>query len=170
MTTIKTKSFTLLELLVCIVILGMIASVIATPIKSAIRVNRYKTQLYELLSRMQLASSLSLSYRVPMSVALHQKGNTLFFQFQSDEPLKGVDRSEKKIEGISKLICDGKEVKTILFTSTPSGFWTPDPLIAFHSDQIDTLDLKYRSALQLSKEKKGKERHQFLSRKDIEWN
>lgn len=166
MMMIKKRGFTLLELLVCITILGMIASVIATPIKSAIGVNRHKNQLYALLGKMQMASSLSLSYGVPMNIALHSVGDTLYFQFITDEPLKGVDRSEKKIQGITKFLCDGKEVKKVLLTATPSGFWSPCDSIAIQTTSIERIELKNQSVVSLSHDEKTK-RHQFLSRKEI---
>src|SRR5689334_6856697 len=90
MAILKRYTFTLLEIMIALVILGIIGSITAVQVKKMIDVHRFESEVTALYISLQEAQVLSATYQTDLSLDLQKVGGKLTFQISSDEPFTKV--------------------------------------------------------------------------------
>lgn len=93
--TAKTKSsFTLLEIFICLLILGIAAGVVFWQIKGLMDRHKLYSTAHRVVSQLRELQSLAMSYQRDMELEIIQKKEGLAFIQRSDEPIKSLQRKE----------------------------------------------------------------------------
>lgn len=82
----KGRAFTLLEIMIALVILGVIGSITAVQVKKMIDVHRFESEVSALYICLQEAQVLSATYQTDLSLDIRKVGGKLTYQISSDEP------------------------------------------------------------------------------------
>ena len=126
----KKRRFTLLELLVCIAILGVIASLLGIKGKGMVDHHRFRSSVQEVANKLGLCKTLALSYQADLTFRLFEKEGALYFQIISDEPLiqKKIPKKPIKLPGVDT-------ATPVTLAIPPSGWINPQVLEFHHKDQ-----------------------------------
>lgn len=111
------RDFTLLEIFVCFVIIGMISGVILSWGNSLIQHYRFRHSVQGLSSRLALCKEIATCYQTDLVVAINKIGkNSLELSCMTLDiirPLQGILYKKKVYNGIKQILVDGKEIETI---------------------------------------------------------
>ncbi len=82
----KRRTFTLLEIMIALVILGIIGSMTAVQVKKMVDVHRFESEVASLYISLQEAQILSATYQTDLALDFRKVGGRLTYQISSDEP------------------------------------------------------------------------------------
>lgn len=94
--------FTLLEITLCLLLLGLISALLTWQIKDMVSVHRFQKHIDLLLTDMRNAQTVALTYQTDLAIDIFKKKGQFFYKISTDEPIKNTPfRKEKKLEGVS---------------------------------------------------------------------
>lgn len=133
------KPFTLLEICVCLLILGLVSGFLGVKIKDAIDHHRFVHELSKFAADIKYVQSLALSYQSEFTVAFDAHG----YKVSTDEP-KNLFRALPKgtFKTVELLKTGDQEVKRVTLTVFSTGRVEPSKRLTFHAHrEVCCLDL-----------------------------
>ena len=107
----RSNSFTLLEILICLVLLTMVGTFATIRGYSVLQDFRSKNSYKRLIEESLLSQSLSSSYRIDIELELHQEKNRVILVRKTDlAPVKIANLFNKKIELPNLILNEENEV------------------------------------------------------------
>jgi len=129
----RSKAFTLLEIMLVIVILGMVASVVGWQIATAVSRYAFQREIEEVYDSVKQSQVLCLTYRTDICVHFFRKEKCFYYQLKTDEPFTEIpfDREKKPLEKIGKITFNGKAVKELELNLFSQGHIDPRGILGF---------------------------------------
>ena len=136
MKTVK-RSFTLLEILIALSLLGIMATLVGVQSVQMIRSHRFDRGISQLFTALQEAQALSLTYASDHALEIGCEKGTFFYQITTDEPFSSHLLDQKKIplEGVKQLFFDKHKQQKLHFAILPSGSVEPTGVLQFSGDK-----------------------------------
>ncbi len=136
MKTVK-RSFTLLEILIALCLLGIMATLVGVQSVQMIRSHRFDRGISQLFTALQEAQALSLTYASDHALEISCEKGTFFYQITTDEPFSPHLLDQKKIplEGVKQLFFDKRKQQKLHFAILPSGSVEPTGVLQFGGDK-----------------------------------
>jgi prepilin-type N-terminal cleavage/methylation domain-containing protein len=145
----KKRPFTLLEICICLAILGIISGFLGWKILDAVSHHRFESSASEVASEMKRLEGLALSYQGEFGIRIFQKDEQFFYVLFTDEPLNFFPRfSPRPLKGISSLTLNHKPAQEASFVMLPSGKIEPQAVMGLHHGEKGKW-LDFRKALQI---------------------
>lgn len=136
------KSFTLLEIMICVAILGMVATVMGWQIKNMVQAHHFHKNIDHLVTDLRKAQIIALSKRCDLELLLRKEGKEYSYSLHVDEPIKGFSKKTMKLTGVKKIQIEKKPMKNqILIHIYSSGRIAPAKEIQFFQDKEKALIL-----------------------------
>jgi prepilin-type N-terminal cleavage/methylation domain-containing protein len=128
------KAFTLLEIMLVIVILGMVVSVVGWQIASAVGRYAFQREMEEVYDLVKQSQILCLTYRTDISVHFFRENGVFYYQLQTDEPFTEIafDREKKPLEKIGEITFNGQPVKQFALNLFSQGNIDPRGILGFY--------------------------------------
>ncbi len=114
---ISKKAFTLLEVVVCIALLAIFASVSIWRGNHLLQHFLLRSSAKTIAQEINTARLLAWSYHADVHLQLKQKGQKILLEWQTDEPLILKHRPSHKIRGVKNILIDGKLCKNATIAS-----------------------------------------------------
>lgn len=115
--TTNRRYFTLLEILVCFVILGMISVTLLSWGNSLVQYHRFRHSVQGLSSRLALCKQVATCYQTDVVVVITKMGsNSLELSCMTlgkIHPLEGFLYKKKIYNGIKQILIDGEEIENV---------------------------------------------------------
>lgn len=116
MPKITRRYFTLFEILVCFVILGMISALMFIAGNSLVQHHRFRHSVRGLSGRLALCSEIASCYQTDVQVALKQIGNDIELSCtvldKIEDTLKILLGKKKLYPGIKKILLDNEQTES----------------------------------------------------------
>ena len=132
----KKRPFTLFEIALCVVILGLIGTLLGWQIKTMVARHHFHKNLDMLVTDLQKIQIMALANRCDIELKILQKNGTISYQVSSDEKLPQINGKEVKLLGVKKV----KTPHTL--TVYASGRIVPQEEILFFQDEGETMGAK----------------------------
>ena len=98
------NKFTLLELMVCLAIVAMVASVIGWQIKGSLDAARFKGSVYVVKQEIEKLQMLALTFSSDMQLEIRKEGDKYVMVSTTDEAvLKKLNGKKTVLEGVAKV-------------------------------------------------------------------
>lgn len=120
-TTPRRNNFTLLEMMVCLTILGIVASAISWNVKGLIDRSRLQHAEGKFRAKLQELKILTLTHDAEIELTLFQKGSNIYYTTKTDEPIKPFIRSEQLLAEHCALSFNHKPEKSCRLTIHSDG-------------------------------------------------
>lgn len=99
----KNRAFTLLEIVICVAILGIIGSVIGWQAKEMIQTHRFRKSVAMLFADLRKAQMLSLCRRTDIELEIAPIKDGYSYLLRSDEPISELTKKPTKLRGVKKM-------------------------------------------------------------------
>jgi type II secretory pathway pseudopilin PulG len=143
------KPFTLLEICICIAILGLASSFLGIHAKRAVDAQRFRQSVARLKTELQKAQLLALSHQSDFKAVLKRCGNDWELKLSTDEPAIPTHSCVPiSLPAIGQITQASKPVAQLVFTIYSSGRIEPQVLIGLHK-KTDSIWLDLRHPLQI---------------------
>lgn len=143
----RKSSFTLLEIMICIAILGMVATAVAFPLTSLLARHRFTQGVKQFMVQMRSMQSLALNYQSDMGVMLYQDKEKWMCKGYTDEPISLFRSFE--LTHITSVTFNEKQVKLPLkIDCFASGRIQPAGELTFFRDN-DLIVVDFKNPLQI---------------------
>lgn len=135
----KTFSFTLLEICICLMIVGIAAGFLGVHVKDAIETHRFRNSIAQLKLEMQKFQVLAISHQSDLEVSIYKKKNGFFYKATTEEPkISDYACKENALAGVSRLSVNGlQEAESLQMIVYSSGRIEPLQVIGFHRRDIN---------------------------------
>lgn len=118
--TVSKRSFTLLEILICLAIVGLLSALFGFQGKKFLDEQRFENSLQLIKGEWEKSKFLSLVYQTDIELEIVRKKNDFFLQRKCDEP--GLSHSATtSLPGLRDLRYQGRKPKKIVFAKFSSG-------------------------------------------------
>lgn len=117
----KSSSFTILEICICMVILGLASSIVIWQVKGLLDRHKLYNTAHCVVSQLRELQSIAMSYQRDMELELIQKKDGIAYRQKSDEPLTGFSQKEVSLNDGCELIFDKKPSPSLKFSIYSSG-------------------------------------------------
>ncbi|HSX04308.1 MAG TPA: type II secretion system protein [Rhabdochlamydiaceae bacterium] len=146
--------FTLIEITLCLVLLGLISAVLAWQIKDMIDVHRFQKHIDLLLTDMRKVQTLALTYQTDFDIKIFKKNDHFFYTIATDEPIKNMPvKKPKALEGVINLTFNNHELNNLDFRVYSNGRIEPLGVIGFlpkqTSEEMEGLWVDLRTPIQI---------------------
>jgi len=131
------RAFTLLEICVALVLLGVIASIVGVKCKDLIDQHSFKKGVSSLMTSLQEAQGLAVTYQIDLECEIFTKGSDKYFQIKTDTILALVDRTAKILPKTLYFTLNGKKCDQASLKIYSSGRINPATVLAFHKNEAD---------------------------------
>ncbi len=142
MSKIKKQRFTLLEILVVLVIIGLASSVLLWKAGALMQHHRFSASTALLKRQLEHAACLSLTYQTDLTLSLRCKAGNWQLDLCSDEPRLQNMRGES-LKGIQKIRWKGKKRTGVLSVKFSSGICQNPGVFLLESDQGEQFLLNF---------------------------
>lgn len=117
------RSFTLFELLLVLLLVGLASGAIITGIPRALQLETFETGVQRIISKLTLAQELMLDYQTDICATIQQDDGGISLRLFSHKPLPPAQlkmlNKQEKIRGITYVSFEGKEPPfSLLFDHT----------------------------------------------------
>lgn len=133
----KTFRFTLVELMVCLVVLGLVATAIGWQTARLIAHHRFQSDGTHLYTALQEGQLLAMMYQTDATLTLYPQNGELFYQFASHEPAAAFHPRPQQLPGTSLILWNPSQGKKQKLTLTSKS--QPIQLKIFASGRIDPM-------------------------------
>jgi hypothetical protein len=116
----KRFSFTLLEVVICIALISMFASVFAWKGNNLLQHYLLRSSAKTIVREINTAHLLALSYQTDVSLKLVQKKGEIFLEWQTEEPLILRRCTSHKMRGVKNILIDYKLATSAMIASFSS--------------------------------------------------
>ncbi len=129
----KSKSFTLLEIILVIAILSMVASVVGWQIASCVNRYAFQREVEEVYNTVKQSQVLCLTYQTDIGVKFFREDGVFYYHLQTDEPFAEIpfDRENKVLKKIGKITLNHKSVKNFDLCLFSQGNIEPRGVLGF---------------------------------------
>jgi hypothetical protein len=143
------RKFTLLELLICIMIISLVGGVLALPLKDMLERHRLHHNVKTVFIQFKKAQALALNYQSDMGLRFYEDEGIFCCDGFTDEPIRPFKLL--KLQGISNLDFNGIKIsaKPLEFKVFASGRIEPTGKLIFHKG-ADFLEIDLTTPLQIS--------------------
>lgn len=107
----RKKNFSLLEVLICIAILGFVASLLSWQIKDMVASHQFHKSIDQFLTDLRKIQMLALADRCDIEMKISQDNGEYSYIFTSDEALPLVKPQRNKLTGVKKITLGKLPVK-----------------------------------------------------------
>jgi prepilin-type N-terminal cleavage/methylation domain-containing protein len=152
----RSYSFTLLEMMIALVILGLVAGLSAVHINKLINNSHFESEISNLFIDLQEAQVLAATYQTDIALEICRKKGKLYYQFSTNEPFTSqqFDRKAKPLIYTHAIKFQGKKISSLHFDIF-SGRVEPQGILTFiqtSKEDSKTLwfDLQYGQLLKFS--------------------
>lgn len=154
----RKKNFSLLEVLICIAILGLVASLLSWQIKDMVAAHQFHKSIDQFLTDLRKIQMLALADRCDIEMKISQDNGEYSYIFTSDEVLPLVKSQKNKLTGVKKITLGKLLVKKETTLSVySSGRIEPQAQVQFFQKEDQekgiVLDLTIPLCIELKKEK-----------------
>lgn len=136
MTNRTKRPFTLFEIALCVVILGLIGTVLGWQIKNMVSRHHFHKNLDMLVTDLRKIQIMALANRCDIEMEILQKNGTISYRITSDEELPLIKGKEVKLLGVKKV----KKPHTLTVYS--SGRIVPKEDIFLYQDEEEQVGAK----------------------------
>ena len=113
------KAFTLLELFICIALLGTLSTVLFVQIKDFLARNQFENSVNGFHSRLQQFKIVAMSYESDIELIIYKDKEELFYKFQVNEPLAIPDAGKAFVlKGVAEVSVGDKKRRRICSRSS----------------------------------------------------
>ncbi len=143
MTKRTSRCFTLLEIVICMAILGIVAGFTGWGINQMVVEYRFNKSVKSLVSDLRKNHLICLASRMDMELCFEKKGKDFKYFFRTDEPLPSVFSKPKRLKGVKAIRPIGDVYVLPLYSSGRIGD-SPTELIFLQNETRGlTLNLKH---------------------------
>ena len=139
------RAFTLLEIMIALVILGVIGSVVAVQVKKMIDTHTFESEVTGLFISLQEAQVLSATYQTDLVLDIEKAGGKFSYKISTDEPFSTAMVSEKpmKLSRVSSVKFNEASPARLHLDIYSGGRVEPRGTLAFyHNEKVLWLDLQ----------------------------
>ncbi|MDN3506153.1 MAG: hypothetical protein P0S96_02885 [Simkaniaceae bacterium] len=135
----KRNNFTLLEIVLCVAILGTAAVTVSWQMRGMFHTHNFNRNVDSFLTDLQKCQLVALSDRVDIEVRIEKKGGTYQYSLYSDDPVPCFVKKPMKMNGVEKIKVGKKKVDRYVLNIYASGAMTPkEEITLFQDDEIGT--------------------------------
>jgi hypothetical protein len=128
------KSFTLLELFLCLALLTLLSGVVGWQMKDVLAHHQFRNSVDRLVSRIRELQVLTTSYQNDMGIEIYTEEGQLQYKLITEEPLPIFDfKKNYPLQGIDAITLKGKKVKESKIMLFSNGRITPCETLGFHN-------------------------------------
>ena len=118
----RVKSFTLLEITLCLALLSLTAGFIIWKVKGALQEVRFSNSFENLMVELQKAQFLALSYQSDLQLEFSHRNGRWFYSTSSDEPsLRKETKKDVELEPLTSLKFNDEKREKLLLKIYSSG-------------------------------------------------
>lgn len=103
MSKMRSNPFTLLEIMICFVILGIASSTIGWGIKEILEVSHFQKNVDYFVMDLKKAQILALSDRIDIAIHLQKHKGYYAYQLSTEESFPVLPKTPKKLQGIKQV-------------------------------------------------------------------
>ena len=154
MSSKKIRAFTLLEIVICIAILGLAAVGIGWQMKGMLAIHNFDKNISNFFAELRKAQIVALSDRVDIDLNITKQGDVYEYSFHSDDPLLCfIAAKQTKLIGIKEIKNEKKKLESLHLHLYPSGRVGPEQKITFLQTEEHgvILDLSHPLCIELKR-------------------
>jgi len=145
------KGFTLLEILVCFVVIALVSTLLGTKGHDLIAYHRFRCEMQSFLLDLGRFRIVSMAQGCDITCKIQKTEKHYLISWESDAPLP-LEKAgmSYELQGIKKMIFSGKEVREFEVNLFSSGRISPQVLLTFvpkREEKSLTVDFAYPSYL-----------------------
>jgi len=138
-------AFTLLEMIICVVILSAAAVTVSWQMRGMFQTHHYHQNVDRFLTDLQKCQLIALSDRIDIEIRIEKGKQGYQYTVHTDEPISHFSRKREKMKGIEQMKVGKKGLDSHVITIYRTGVIRPsDPITLY-------LDEKVGTALKLAK-------------------
>lgn len=129
----KRRPFTLLELMVCLMLMAMITALLGIKVYDFIGDHRFRSSVEDLFTDIRQLQVLAVSHDCDMEVRMFRKNESFYYECFTEAPLKKTGLFQKhSLKGVISLTCGDRPVSAYTLRVYSSGRIEPQELLGFH--------------------------------------
>jgi prepilin-type N-terminal cleavage/methylation domain-containing protein len=131
------RAFTLLEIMIALVILGVIGSVVAVQVKKMVDVHRFESEVTALFISLQEAQVLSATYQTDLALDIGKVDGKLSYKISTDEPFSDamVNQNPINLSHVSAIKFNEASPARLHFDIYSGGRVEPRGALAFYQNE-----------------------------------
>ncbi len=133
--TNKRYHFTLLEIVICVAILGIAAITLSWQMKDMLKVHHFNNNVDHLVTDLKKCQLIALSDRVDIEMRIEKKGDTYLYTLHCDDPIPCFMKRPMKLNGVQKMKVGKKPLNRHVLTIYSSGRIAPINEIELMQDE-----------------------------------
>lgn len=141
------RSFTLLEIVICIAILGFAAVGIGWQMKSMLAIYNFDRNMGNFCTDLRKAQLVALSDRVDIDLSITKKNGHYQYVFQTDDPLPCFISKPTNLTGVALIKKGNKNLSKLQLHIYPTGRVGPEEKIAFLQQEDTGVELDLTTPL-----------------------
>ena len=141
MSSKKTQSFSLLEIIVSLSILVLISALLGVKVVDLIGEHRFKSSVQAFADDLKQLQVLSVSHGSDFSINLHRYGGVYYYECASEADLKiGPLFSRHLLKGVSSVSIGDKKQESVMLSISSTGKVDPTIALGFHLKDMEEND------------------------------
>ena len=135
----RKRAFTLLEITLCIALLALLSGILVWNMKKMLDTHAFHQSIDQILTEMNKAQLLALSYNTDLEVRLFKEEGSYQFQITSDGPVKLLKTSKViKLKKVVECLFNKKMIENIRLHVYSNGRIEPLGLLTFYHETEET--------------------------------
>ena len=126
------QSFTLIEIMIAIFVLGLIAAGVGWHITRLTSHHRFQSEAADICLALQEAQFISVIHQTECELLIYPKKGRLIYQLRSDEPLTILDQKPKPLKESQFLTLNYAKSPHVCFKISSSGRIEPTAVLGLH--------------------------------------
>jgi len=137
------RLFTLVEIVVCLAILGMASGLVGIQIRRMVADHTFQSNVTNLISELKKCQLVAACDQTDIDVVIAKEGKHYAFWIETDDKLLYFSKRKMLMTGVGRIEKGGKEVSREVIHFYPSGRFDPKKLELFHgSDKGCIIDME----------------------------
>lgn len=137
----RKNNFTLLEIFVCVAILGVAAVTIGWQMKNMVASHHFHQNVSNLMTDLRQCQLLALSDRIEIDVTIHRDKEAYSYLLRSDEPDVGFSKRPKKMGGVTSIVLGNRPVENLTISIDSWGRIEQKETIKLYQDEGTGIEL-----------------------------
>lgn len=125
-------SFTLIEIIVCMAILGVISAFVGIQIRQMVGDHTFENNKTNLIAELKKCQLIAICDQVDIEIILAKEGKGYAFWIETDDDLPCFSKRKMLMTGVQRVEKDGKLLNREVIHFYPSGRFEPKTLVLFH--------------------------------------
>lgn len=123
------RAFTLIEIMVCMVIIGMAAGVLAFSLKDILNDYYFTRSVTDFRKNLEHFERLAVTIQSDSKILVEKRGEKFWYKCKMEDP--AFPKIEKELDGVVKLLFDDEETESLSLNIYANGYVKPRGSIAF---------------------------------------